>query len=451
MAERDPLELLSADIGTPRQPDPEFAARLLDDLLDELTDATSAASGLRVAADVDIPNGEASTDVQMVELLEIVAPAAPEDTTPTWVGWMLRAAAIALLIVGGLAVVAQVADVDAPVATDDSEDSRSELPAVTSTTTTTEVEAPPVPNAVEQIALDFLNARNAYDGEAMRQLLSEDATIFNDFGIATPDDYPIRAEYDRLINTQLTNIECSSFDPDRASCVYTLNTDISRHLRADGYLAELVVTVRDGSIVDLVAGEAGFSFGSDGLLFTDWLRVDYPEEAALLLDPSTQQALVNAESGAVIANRLPEFIATNPPPIETLIARDSRFTTLTEALNRTGVVTAIVECAGLDATLFAPTNDAIDRFIEGSGLERDVVLGDETLFQSLVVDGAISLDDVTASNDQTLELTTLSGDTITVTGGAQPQVQGVPIILDGTDASACNGTFHVIDDVYLSQ
>ena len=58
---------------------------------------------------------------------------------------------------------------------------------------------------------------------------------------------------------------------------------------------------------------------------------------------------------------------------------------------------------------------------------------------------------MTASDDQTLELTTLSGDTITVTGGAQPQVQGVPIVLDGTDATTCNGTFHVIDDVYLSQ
>lgn len=450
MSEQDPLELLSADIGRPQQPDPEFAANLLDHLLDELTDESRAARpGLRVAADVDIPDGEASTDVQMVELLEIVAPAAPEDTTPTWVGWMLRAAAIALLIVGGLALVAQLVEVDAPVATDDAEDSRAELPDVTSTTAA--VEAQPVPNAVEQIALNFLSARNAYDGEAMRQLLSGDATIFNDFGISTPDDYPIRAEYDRLVNTQLTNIECASFDPDRASCVFTLNTDIGRHLRADGYLAELVVTVRDGSIVDLVAGEAGFRFGSDGGLFTDWLRVDYPEEAALLLDPSTQQALVNAESGAVIANRLPEFIATNPPPIETLIARDSRFTTLTEALNGTGVVTALVECAGLDATLFAPTNDAIDRFIESSGLERDVVLGDEMLFQSLVVDGAISLDDVAASDGQTLELTTLSGDTITITGGAQPQVQGVPIVLDGTDASACNGTFHVLDDIYLSQ
>jgi len=449
MSDRDPLELLSPEIGRSHQPDPEFAANLLDHLLGDLSDESpSARVGLRDAAGVDRSDTDVSADGPTVEVLQLLTPVEPPRQSSRWGTRLLRAAAIVLLIAGGLAALTQVANTDAPVATEDGE-----APAVVSEvpTTTIDGEAQSAPNAVEQLAIDFLNARNSYDGAAMRQLVSDDASIFNDFGIATPDDYLLRSEYDRLINTRLSNIECASFDDEQASCLFTLNTDIGRHLRADGYQAELVVRVSDGTIVEAVAGEAGFLFGLDGGVFFNWLSIAHPEEAPILEDPLTQQVFATSESGAVIAARLPEFVEATPPPITTLLARDSRFTTLSEALNRTGVATAFLQCSGDDATLFALTNDAIDRYIESAGLERDLVLGDEAFFRSFVVEGTITLDDVRASDDQTVELTTSSGDTINVTGGEQPQVQGVPIVLETAATSTCNGTFHVIDDVYLSQ
>jgi uncharacterized surface protein with fasciclin (FAS1) repeats len=152
----------------------------------------------------------------------------------------------------------------------------------------------------------------------------------------------------------------------------------------------------------------------------------------------------------VVAARLPEFVASTRPPITTLLAEDPRFTTLVDALARTGVGNTVSACIGDDVTLFAPTNDAIDRHIASSGLDREILLSDAALFETFVVEQTFTLADATGLDDQAIDLTTLSGDIITVTGGAVPRVQGIPIVGDVTGVAACNGVFHVIDDIYLS-
>lgn len=440
--ERDPLELLSAEIGRPEQPDPTFASNLLDRLLDELADdASTNVTPIHVAVGEDAAS--AADDVPSPDVLELITPPTPPSGPSHRGGLLLRVAAILLLFLGGLALLAEgIGDERQPVDTTDTE----EVPP-----TTIEQEQPDESSsAAEQLAADFLAARNAHDGQAMIDMLADNALIVSDSGVDTPDDYLARSEFERLTNTEIDNITCSALAIDRASCVFSLQTDLGRHLRTDGYRSELVITVSDGRIVDLLAADEGFTHEDDGTFFLDWLGRTHPEDLAVVADESRQFIRLTPESGAVLAARLPEFAETTLPPITTLLAGDPRFTALRDALTRTSEANELTLCTAADLTLFAPTDVAIERHISASGLDREALLGDNEFFEAFVVREPFALADSTGQDVETIDLATLSGGTITVVGGEEPSVQGVPIVGDIAGTEACNGRIVAIDDIYLA-
>jgi hypothetical protein len=292
-----------------------------------------------------------------------------------------------------------------------------------------------------------MRAFAAHDGERMRALLADDALLVNDYGIAVPDDYVGRAEWDRLTNTTITDVACELLTPDRVSCLFEIQNSISRHLRSSGHDAEVIVTVRDGVIVG-VQSAVPFTVEEDLEFFLDWLGRTHPEDLEEVVDESTLRTQIIPESGAVIADRTLEFAETTPPSIERLVADDPRFATLAEGLERTGVDELLALCSGGSLTVFAPTNDAFDRFIASSGLDRDTVLADVRLFESLVGEGEVELSGTAGLGGQPIDIETRSGETITVSGGSELRVQGVPILADFIDLEACNGTLNGIDDIY---
>ncbi|MGI9605588.1 MAG: fasciclin domain-containing protein, partial [Acidimicrobiales bacterium] len=174
----------------------------------------------------------------------------------------------------------------------------------------------------------------------------------------------------------------------------------------------------------------------------------HPEDLPAVFDEATLQDLFTPDSAAVFSARTPEFTATTPPSIAKLVADEPRFSTFTKALNRTELDERLSVCTEGPDTLFAPTNDALDRYVAASGLDLDDVLNDAAWLETFLVDDLLALSGPTGLSDDAVELATWSGDIVTVTGGADPRVQGVPVLADIRDLAACNGALNGIDDIY---
>ena len=95
--------------------------------------------------------------------------------------------------------------------------------------------APPsAPEAQEAIALAqrFVDARDAWDGEAVRALVADDAVI-DDFAVSNADDYLPGAEIERATGWRYMQPQCTAIVPGppiQVSCTYTMQNAWSQAL-----------------------------------------------------------------------------------------------------------------------------------------------------------------------------------------------------------------------------
>lgn len=427
MPERDPLDFLSNSIERTEPPTSSFAADLLDQLLDDLTDVNDeTVSAFPQASEDVLFEEDATADPSSVRLIGLAAVPTRRERESRTSDWIPRVAAAVLVALGGLALLSQ-------------RDNGREI-------TAADVSEPT--NADEQLGLDFLTARANYDGAAMRALLTDDAVILDEYGVIVRDDYLERAEFERLTNVEISDVACRSMTTERVSCLFSFRNDIGGHLRHKPYDIEYILTVRDGRIEVAQSAWAGNPFEDDLVFFLDWLEQTHPGDLAAVVDESAEGLMsFTAESAAILATRSPEF-ETTPPSFMKIITEDPRFSTLAEGLERTLIADALAICSGDPETLFAPTNEAFDRYLAASGVDREAMLGDVALFETFVVREAIALTGSAALDQLATEFETSARVTITVVGGAEPTVQGVSILTDASDIEGCNGAIHGIDDIY---
>ncbi len=465
MTERDPIEFLPQAMDRVEDPDPDFAAELLDQLLRELGEASPDDAVPLPSAEIDDPvHGE--PDEQQFKAgstVQMLPPIAERPSQRPRLGrraGILTAAAVALLVLGSLAILRLGGDDRTSFDVTSGGDPTAVIQPTAEVDESPDAVPPtplPTPVAVitpeQQVAIDFLTARSNHDGPAMVALLADDAVIANDYGIFSADDYLGRAEFERLTNTVISDITCEAIpESERVSCVYSFRNDIGRHLRTTPYRAEMIVTVRAGRIDDLTAATDGIAFESDIESFLEWLGQAYAEDfAAVDGEPVFVESIdmqVTADSGAILAARTPEFVTSVEPPILKLLADDPRFSTVLEALERTKVGDGMAYCAIGPSTLFAPTNAAFDRYLAESGGERATVLDDAPLLRSLIVSGVVTMQGPDSLAEQAIDIETLSGRTVTVAAGTTPTVEDIPTLPDATDVAACNGAIHGIDQIY---
>jgi len=118
------------------------------------------------------------------------------------------------------------------------------------------------------------------------------------------------------------------------------------------------------------------------------------------------------------------------------------FTTLTDALTRTGLAETLKGPGPF--TVFAPTDEAFAALPEGTleKLETEGLLEDVLLYH--VVPGKLMASEVLGRP----ELVTVQGDSLTIAEkDGQPMADDARIT--GTDIEATNGVIHVIDKVLL--
>ena len=166
------------------------------------------------------------------------------------------------------------------------------------------------------IALGFLDARNAWDGPAVRALVADDADV-GDFAVSAPDDYLAMAVLERTLEWQYVEPECTA-TPEvtvtHVRCTYLMQNRLSRaagtgpyegsHLDidvADGRLRRVVNTFRHDRYAVEVLGP-----------LTDWLNTAHPGDTDVMFTTNERgeaNRSLAPESLALWAERLPEYVA----------------------------------------------------------------------------------------------------------------------------------------------
>ena len=247
---------------------------------------------------------------------------------PTVRAWMVGAAAAALLVLGGLYIVLSDGDDNSLRVTEtDTTDVPATTAAPSTTAPTTTAQPADAGDALAEVnlavVLDFMEARAAYDGEEMRALVADDATIVRAHEwIDAPDGYLVLDDFERASRMQFLDLECTPGSPGRVRCTYSMESDLTRVLDVGPYPNSLVFDVSDGLItqVNHDRSTANSPASDDGFVsvvyfqnFEPWLFENHPGDLARMFSAvsvdNVQPPEMSEESIALWEVRVPEFLA----------------------------------------------------------------------------------------------------------------------------------------------
>merc|ERR1712066_1169968 len=148
---------------------------------------------------------------------------------------------------------------------------------------------------------------------------------------------------------------------------------------------------------------------------------------------------------AIDAVLLPPAPAPAPDSIVDTAVGNGAFTVLVEALQEAGLVDALSGPGPF--TVFAPTDAAFTALLEALSVTKEELLDRAdlaTILQYHVISGQVLSSDLAATQD----VTTLSGDALTVTSDGTTVMAG-PATVVIADVLCSNGVIHAIDAVLL--
>ena len=252
-----------------------------------------------------------------------------EQNRRRWLPYTILAAAAVLVVIIAVALfgggeestdidVVDTPEVDAPAETA-TEEAEAEPP------------AEPVVESPVLVAEAFLTARAAYDGEAVRALVADDASIaLSHEWIALPDEYLLLDDWERAIGMTFGDPVCDEGSPGRVRCLYTMETTMTRALGAGPYDNGFLIEIADGRIVsvshsrhqpaDTSTNQGQFEYVSAVYhsQFTPWLAANHPDDLDLMFDLERNVGQggnfgpprMTPESIALWELRVPEFVSS---------------------------------------------------------------------------------------------------------------------------------------------
>jgi hypothetical protein len=256
--------------------------------------------------------------------------------------WILSAAAAVLLVVGSFVLLTRSDDDPAAAVAGDADTPEEivdgEAPApVEPTSVEAAPEVDPEADTAEAaadaeaeataaavavaVAEQFMEARNAYDGDAVRALVADDAAISKIYEwIASPDDYGLLTNYERAHGMRFLDSSCAAGSPGRVRCSYTLESDVTVALGVGPYDASFLLEIADG-VIQRVDHSRTADTGQVGTYFTDvkrgfgrWVSENHPDDTDLMYDPAAGNNVfppfITAESVALWEQYIPEYIAS---------------------------------------------------------------------------------------------------------------------------------------------
>ena len=181
--------------------------------------------------------------------------------------------------------------------------------------------------ANEALAGDFIEARAAFDGEAVRALVADDATISRAHEwVDSADDYLVLDDWERAIGMSFLDAECDESSPGRVRCTYTMETAMTRALGVGPYANSFLFEIVDGEIQQVNHVRNGFEVRGNSedysdlsyftevffVAFTPWLDANHPGDQDLMFSAESvdnvQPPLITPESILLWEAHVEEFV-----------------------------------------------------------------------------------------------------------------------------------------------
>ena len=170
--------------------------------------------------------------------------------------------------------------------------------------------------AAIRTALEFLDARNAWDGPAMRALVADNADVA-DFAVEAPDDYLAMAELERTLQWQYQDPECTATmngSVAQVRCTYVMQNRLSQATGTGPYRGSRIdFEISDGLIRTAANTFDHHLYGPEVLVpFSEWLDANHPGDSDVMFfinELGDVNRSLSPDSLALWAERLPEYVA----------------------------------------------------------------------------------------------------------------------------------------------
>jgi hypothetical protein len=274
MAERNPIETLAGISDAPQQPDPEFAARLLDDLLIDLVSEQIDRVGEVAAVELRVIDAPQTAHVPAIDLLTGANERTENMTRNRLVGGVLALAATIALIVGGVLLI-----------DDDNDDVETAQPAVTtSAPPTTPSESVFGSAEALEIANVYFAANSAGDFAALRALFVPDAAFTGPFGIAVDESL---FAWNAVQGTTVSPPDCTAVDGAvrgtmTVSCRAFNHDALVQAVDGPPVPIQLTLTITPEGIVEESGSFGQPNFKTVGDPFDGWMRETHSEDAGVV-------------------------------------------------------------------------------------------------------------------------------------------------------------------------
>ncbi|MGI9607163.1 MAG: hypothetical protein ACR2P0_13585 [Acidimicrobiales bacterium] len=139
-------------------------------------------------------------------------------------------------------------------------------------------------------AIDFMEARDAWDGGAVRDLFAADATIAG--FVDAPEEYVSQADFERVTAWRFREPRCTAAvvgPPSEVTCTYEMQNAWSEALGVGPFTgSDFDLVIDDGRITGLTHDFAIEVFSPTVWeVVLDWVRATHPEDVDVLYDFST--------------------------------------------------------------------------------------------------------------------------------------------------------------------
>ena len=169
------------------------------------------------------------------------------------------------------------------------------------------------PASPVEIATAFIEARDAWDGEAARALVADDALI--DGFVATADEYLTQDEFERATGWRFMQPDCAETvagPPADVFCTYTMENAWSRARGVGPFPnSKFWFTIADGKIQQLTHLFEISEFSPQVWdVVRKWVRDTHPEDLDVLYTPEFDAPIRTPEAIALWEQYTKEFVAS---------------------------------------------------------------------------------------------------------------------------------------------
>jgi len=303
----------------------DLAERLTRDLR-EIADHATPAPGAWEHIRARLGDGSSDPDTHEMEVVML----SPNRQRPKARMWILVGVAAAVVLGITATVIALTRDDETPIATADTQ-------------------------AALDLANQFMAARDTWDGNAIRALVADNATI-NDFAVTTPDDYIANADLERAMQWRYMQPGCSVSavgPPIQVRCTYEMQNALSQAVGVGPFTGStFTLAIEDGKITQVDNAFDDSQPSSQSLaVFSTWLNDQHPGDEAKLFDTTPDGSSMRSTTPEAIAlwqERIPEFEA-----VETAV----RFMQARDKWDGTAVRALVADSAQIDDFAVAIPDD----------------------------------------------------------------------------------------------